>query len=309
VRRTSSLEVSWPEGREQSSHVLGIARDIHTSQPSLPPSLLARDELSGRLQGRTIIELAASPSRDGIGQLVGERGGGYLRTALDTILPAEQGGGTPLYLLIDDLSGTSLVAGWAWEGWTLDQRRPETAEVRAARMANMAGVCTGFAPGSMALGGFPQNHVRVVPLTNPEDPEGWHELRQLDCPSLRRARRIDVWLEDGVIHVDSGFQDSAGSADGGRIAIHEYRLRATADPRSGRLLSVAAEPHILPYPDCPGAIANIGGLVGVPMRELRMEVLRQLRRTKGCTHLNDALRALAEVPVLAAHLQRRQSRA
>jgi hypothetical protein len=308
VRRTSSLEVSWPEGREQPSHVLGIGRDIHTTQPSLPPLLLARDELSGRLQGRTIVEIDASPARAGIEKLVGERGGGYLRTALDTALPAEQEGGTPLYLLIDDLSGTSLVAGWAWEGWQPERESTEDPDAREARMDRMTGVCTGFAPGSMVHSGWRQNHVRVVPLTNPADPAGWHELRQLACPSLRRARRIDVWLEDGVIQVDSAFQDSAASADGGRIAVHEYQLRASADLHSGRLLSLHAEPCVLPYPDCPKAVANIGELVGVPMRELRMEVLRKLRRTRGCTHLNDALRALAEVPVLAAQLQQRTAR-
>jgi hypothetical protein len=36
--------------------------------------------------------------------------------------------------------------------------------------------------------------------------------------------------------------------------------------------------------------------------DLRGEVLRRLRGTDCCTHLNDALRSLAEVPVLAATL-------
>jgi hypothetical protein len=31
-------------------------------------------------------------------------------------------------------------------------------------------------------------------------------------------------------------------------------------------------------------------------------VLQRLARTEGCTHLNDALRALAEVPILLAQL-------
>jgi len=33
-------------------------------------------------------------------------------------------------------------------------------------------------------------------------------------------------------------------------------------------------------------------------------VLERLRGVDCCTHLNDALRSLAEVPVLAAHLMR-----
>jgi hypothetical protein len=38
------------------------------------------------------------------------------------------------------------------------------------------------------------------------------------------------------------------------------------------------------------------------LRGLRASVLATLRDTDCCTHLNDALRALAEVPVLAARL-------
>jgi hypothetical protein len=37
---------------------------------------------------------------------------------------------------------------------------------------------------------------------------------------------------------------------------------------------------------------------GTPLRALRREVLDRLRLTDCCTHLNDGLRALAEVPVL-----------
>jgi len=37
---------------------------------------------------------------------------------------------------------------------------------------------------------------------------------------------------------------------------------------------------------------------------MRTEVLQRLRATDCCTHLNDGLRSLAEVPVLAATLPR-----
>jgi hypothetical protein len=35
---------------------------------------------------------------------------------------------------------------------------------------------------------------------------------------------------------------------------------------------------------------------------MRTEVLRRLRNTDCCTHLNDGLRSFAEVPILAAAL-------
>jgi hypothetical protein len=120
--------------------------------------------------------------------------------------------------------------------------------------------------------------------------------------SMRRARRIDVTLGD-VIEIDSFFQDSATTPEGDRNAVHEYVLRATADPVSQRLLSVSAEPRVLPYQECPMAVANIGRMIGTPLSELRTAVLDQLKGIDGCTHLNDALRALAEVPVLARALR------
>jgi hypothetical protein len=40
-----------------------------------------------------------------------------------------------------------------------------------------------------------------------------------------------------------------------------------------------------------------------PLPELREKVLAELKGTAGCTHLNDALRALAEVPALVQHLR------
>jgi hypothetical protein len=46
-------------------------------------------------------------------------------------------------------------------------------------------------------------------------------------------------------------------------------------------------------------------MAGTPLADLRAAVLDRLKREKGCTHLNDALRALADVPTLVAHLRER----
>ena len=134
-------------------------------------------------------------------------------------------------------------------------------------------------------------------LRNPDDPLGWHEFPIAEGIGFRRARRIDIVL-DGMIRVDSAFQDSAASPKGGRVAVHEYRLSAVADPGSFNLCAVHADPRILPYAECPSAIAGLQRLIDVPMPELREKVLVELRGVAGCTHLNDALRALAEVPAL-----------
>ena len=123
--------------------------------------------------------------------------------------------------------------------------------------------------------------------------------------SIRRARRIDVWRDpvDGTIMIDSGFQDSAGHPDHGRIAVHEYvaarhRRPRHADHHVGRRRPPGAAVPVVPERRrAPPTI-----VVGTPLAELRTTVLERLARTNGCTHLNDALRALAEVPVLLGQL-------
>jgi hypothetical protein len=172
----------------------------------------------------------------------------------------------------------------------------------------MEGVCTGFRPGSSALApdgtsNPDQNSAPVPDLRNPDDPDGWHGFTdQTGQVGMRRARRIDVWLDGPLIRIDSGFQDSATNREGGRTAVHEYRLSATADRETRTLASVEAVACVLPYPECPAAAANAPRMVGARLADLREKVLTDLRGTAGCTHLNDALRALAEVPALADRL-------
>jgi hypothetical protein len=77
---------------------------------------------------------------------------------------------------------------------------------------------------------------------------------------------------------------------------------ATVDPVQGILSSVTADPRVLPYLECPSAAGGVDAMIGTPVADLRDAVLERLKGTAGCTHLNDALRALAEVPVLARTL-------
>jgi hypothetical protein len=226
-----------------------------------------------------------------------------LRAVLDQVLPGEREAGSPLYLLLDDLSGASLIAGFVFARW------PDRAPVVSLpQRPDMEGVCIGFAPGSSALAeqreGMRNHRIApVVSLVNPDDPDGWHQFPAVPEVSMRRARRIDVWRDD-VIVIDSAFQDSASDPDHCRVAVHEYLLRATADPDTLRLMSVDPDPRVLPFLECPSAVHNARRMVGTPLVDLRSAVLYELSRTHGCTHLNDALRALAEVPVLLSRLDR-----
>lgn len=289
--------------------VVGRARDAVTPRAGGRPHLCAEDSFVARVGwDRTILEIDASPARRGVADLVGARGGGQLRAAVDAALPAEKAAATPLHLLLDDLAGASLVAGWAWSRWRDDWREAAIASGARQALRNMENICTGFRTGSTALAdrgvfSLEQSACEVIDLRHPDDPEGWHAFMPQSDVAMRRARRIDIWEEGGLLHVDSAFQDSATTPAGGRQAVHEYRLTAVADPVSLQLLAIEADPRVLPYAECPGAAANAGRLVGERLPAFRTRVLRVLQGAAGCTHLNDALRALAEAPQLSARLQ------
>jgi hypothetical protein len=287
--------------------VQGHARDLYTPADGSLPRIVAEDRLEILASARReILAITTTPSRAAVAGLIGESGGGHLRGRLAEVLPHEKETGSPLYLLIDDFSGASLVAGWAWSRWS-DQwlaRGPRQGST-AGRNGAMEGICTGFRRGSSALrsdgtaNAEIQNSAPVEPLPHPGDSLGWHDLPEQSGVGMRRARRIDVWV-DGLIHIDAGFQDSSTSPLGGRIAIHEYHVIASADPIAFTLLCVCADPRVLPYRECPAAAPNVSRMIGTPLRDLRLEVLERLPGTLGCTHLNDVLRSFAEIPNMLA---------
>ena len=71
--------------------------------------------------------------------------------------------GTPLYQLLDDLPGATLVSGAAWQRWyDMDDYRVFKADVSQRVMRD---VCTGYQDGSSAL--------------NPDGTLRWEQERQL----------------------------------------------------------------------------------------------------------------------------------
>ena len=303
VRRTSSLDSTWPDGQDGMLHMEGRCRDVATGAELGSMEELRSDRMLAQLDDNRTIR-AVECDRLDLSPLVGARGGGHLRAALEEKIPDELAQGSPLYLVLDDISGASLVSGWAWSRWMGDDFEEDMKSGFEERRKFMENVCHGFATGNSALATDrpPRNNPEVVPLQNPQDDESWHDLPEVNGANFRRARRIDVWREDDAILIDVGFQDSASDPSGGRVAIHEYCLQAKADASSGVITELAATPHILPFPECPGAVANIQVLVGMPIREMRHRVIDELPGVKGCTHLNDLLRGLAEAPVLASFL-------
>jgi hypothetical protein len=308
VRRTSTIDVSWPGSGWGDMLFVARARDLLTPADGSAAKVCAEDSFVATVDPmRTILEMAISPLREAQEKLVGLRGGGHLRAALAEAMPNELAGGTPLSLILDDISGTSLVAGWAWSlwndgGWGREADGAFDEEQFTRAMAARIDICTGLARGGLAhrLGAKrkPSPGAPTPDLRRPADPQGWHDYAVQSGVAMRRARRIDVTRSADAVLVDAMFQDSATFPDGTRGALHEYTLTLAADPATLRIRAIDADPRVLPFPECPGATASLSLLVGERLSDLRTLVLERLRGTAGCTHLNDAVRSLAEVPLL-----------
>ena len=307
IRRTTSIDSDWPDGYGQPWEMVGRARDLLTPADGGEPVVLASAQFRITASPmREILAIETVPAPPRVPELVGVRAGGASRHVLAGKLADMRG--TPLFQLLDDYAGASLVAGWIWSQWRNDwASAPQrgTQQSTAGRKGVMDNICTGFAVGGSGFkpDGTPDNvnqsFAEVGALEHPDDPLGWHSMPFQEGPQKRRARRIDLWREGGLIKVDAGFQDSGSNPDGGRTAIHEYRVFAEIDPDTGTLLALQALPLILPYRECPGASVKATRLVGRNVAEFRDAVLETLPGTLGCTHLNDVLRALADVPALS----------
>jgi DUF2889 family protein len=307
IRRTSTFDLRWPEGPDGPIEMTGRARDLQTRGDVDDTATLAYDELHAVVEERsTVAELSADPARDELRHLVGVPALSGFRRRVRTELPDDYRAGTTLHLLLDDIPGTTIVSRYALRQWGYF---PSPAGTTPRRDEVFVGKCFGLRPGSpnVNLDGTPVSHINTaetVSLPRSDDPLSWHETLEADGMTMRRARRIDIRFDgDSEVTIDSAFQDSCTMPDGSRSAVHEYTIVATADSRTWQISSLQATPGNLPYDECPLAIPRIAPLVGTGLAELREYVPGNFRGIAGCTHLNDALRALADTPLLAAQLE------
>ena len=304
ARRTSSIDMVWPGGFGTPLHLVGRARDLVTSA-SGDAVVVAEAEMDVTIgDDRRVEAIEVVPERPGVEGLVGTQGGSYLRTAIDHVLPGEREAATPLHLLLDDVAGTSLVAGFAWSRHRPQPLRPQRPGEFGVRKGRV--ICSGLRPGGTAQvalsdGRFEVHAVRHAgALTTGDDPLAWHQFPERPLVCMRRHRRIDVIPEDDALVVDAFFRDSAWEPDGTELALHEYTVSARVDPDSLTLAAVSAQPRVLPFPECQWAPEHVTLLVGRPVETFRTDVQTTLAELQACTHLNDMLRCLAEVPALAS---------
>jgi hypothetical protein len=309
LRRTSSLDVTWPEGQGGPIRVIGRARDFLSRRHDAAGRTVAEEGFEALFgpdwKLRTIV---ASRPRSELDRLIGQSGGGGFRKALREAIPGDQARAAPLALVLDDVPGAVIVSSVAWSPWDPDWSRRAFGDLPIAELLKMReGVCIGHAPGSSAqdpdhdrsIGDNPQ----AADLPRADEPDGWHAmLSQAGSPGFRRLRRIDVTCGGEQIVIDGEFQDSATRPEGGRIAVHEYGFAVIAERASHAILSIETDPRVLPYGECPSVSANLPRLHGQRLDDLRRAVPASLPGAAGCTHLNDALRGLADVPALLHHL-------
>lgn len=307
VRRTATIDMTWPDGIGTPLHLVGRARDLVTAGDGDP--FVAGDAgiHATIAENRTIASITAYPERPGIDALVGAQGGSYMRAAIDAALPGEREAATPLHVLLDDLAGTSLIAGFAWSRWDPESAQRMRAAQRPGRLGMRKGriICSGLRPDGYVHTAPESERATLhaarpaAPLSVVDDPWAWHQTPDRPPVAMRRHRRIDVWREGAELVVDEFFRDSCWEPDGTEIVLHEYAVSARVDAEAGTLIAITATPHVLPFPECPSASPNVVRLVGMPIRAFRQDVQQTLTEVDCCTHLNDMLRCLAEVPALA----------
>lgn len=297
LRRTISLDVTWPEGQGGPARVVGRARDFVQGGRAI-----VETEIDAVFARDWTLRSIACSSNDHLGALIGQRGAGGFRKALGKVIATEQAHADPLAAILDDIPGTALVSSVAWSEWDPNWMQRAFGDAPIEHLLKLReGVCIGHAPGSSAQDPdhdrAGNTHAAAVDLRRADDPEGWHGLPSTDGIGFRRLRRIDI-ENCGQLLIDAEFQDSATRPEGGRFAVHEYGLRVVAEPKTHEILSIAVDPRVLPYGECPAVAKNLPRLHGERLENLRQAVPASLPGAAGCTHLNDALRGLADVPVL-----------
>jgi hypothetical protein len=290
------------------SAMTGAARDLLTTPRGEEVSGVASLGITIGTNG-LIAEANLLPASPSAQMLVGKRVGFGFRSSVKDLL-AELSG-TPLGLLVDDLSGAPAPSGYGAIREQVLLGPPEPLVSEGDGSAPRGDVCAGWRVEGSAYvhvtSGRPLPFVAEPPmapdLSAAHDPLGWHPMEALGARQSRRIRRMDLWREGDRLMIDAMFRDSTADPDLTPRVVHEYAIAAVVDSESLVVQQIRAEPRSLPFPaDCPLAAESAQLVVGLPITSLRGTVGRVSNGPGSCTHLNDALRFLADAAVLVRHL-------
>jgi len=315
VRRTSTIDTSSPEGLLADAVVDARARDLVTAADGTA-HVVGRAHVEARVArvSHELLEITSDPEVPALARLVGTTVGPGFRARAVTIGGDEHARRTPLNLLLDDLPGASLVSGYALlrgdlQGPSADSGAPEGARRYLEAKSDM---CAGWASDATIMVTIRARGVSPTPLGPPaptiergDDAEAWHRMEALTPLAMRRRRRVDVTAPAAAgapVEVEAFFRDSHVDDEGVETVVHEYTVTATVDPISMTVLDASAALGVLPWMECPGALASAGRVAGMAVTELRRDIRETFVGTSTCTHLNDTLRGLEDVAALIEHL-------
>ncbi|OBK51840.1 DUF2889 domain-containing protein [Mycobacterium kubicae] len=294
-RRTSTIDTHPDEHR--GSVVDLRARDaVGTGAGGV--EVVGEIRISAHLSDQVIDDISSAPKVNGLDALQGSRVGPGFRSKLSKLLPEEVQRASLLHLLLDDWVGAALVSGYATQYVAIvsgtEQKLP------AGVADRITGICAGFAP-QASLIGYARRHDMIPTGRGPQAPmlHGLHEVEPLRAHGMRRFRRLDMWpVAPGLVDFDAHFRDSHMDDDLVETIVHEYTVAGTVDEATRTVQSVRAEVRVLPWQECPGAIGSAARIQGMSLAELRDRVRGEFVGTSTCTHLNDTLRAIADLDAL-----------
>jgi hypothetical protein len=301
VRRTSHVDMTWPDGPAGDPEGLLVldagARDVVTG-PDGAGSVAGEVRLvTTVLPGRRVTDIVAEPASVDLSELIGRTAARGWRSATRRLVP--EGLQSPLGLLLDEVPIAVLLSFYA-----ALRSGSLTGALSPAASGYMRDLCAGWATDATPMrsidagGGVPLPKLVPVPVDDGADPLAHEPRPPLETGRLRRSRRIDVVPGD-VITVDATFRDTWVDPSDGEGILHEYVVTASVG-QDGTVLSITADPRVLPYGECPRAVESPQVLVGQHIGSAADVMPVDLSGTSSCTHLNDLLRSLACVPALAA---------
>ncbi|ETA96276.1 MULTISPECIES: DUF2889 domain-containing protein [Mycobacterium avium complex (MAC)] len=302
ARRTTSIDMTRDEGSLDPVYLNGRARDLWTAADGTVTEL-GSATLSATIEliARVVRHVEVTPPVAAMSRLAGAPAMSGFRAAVDKVAPELRQARDLRYTLLDDVPVATLISGHALSASNL------LGDVAKSGYLPVADQCAGFATGGLLQTSFEAGDPVIVTgpqapdLDHDDDPSAWHDVAQLPRHGMRRRRRIDIHEQAaGRMGVDAMFRDTYVRSDGVETIIHEYTLDAVVDAETGVIVESRATPRVLPWQECPGAVASAERITGMTLQELHFRVRRELFGTSTCTHLNDLLRSVADVEALIA---------
>jgi hypothetical protein len=302
-----SIDIGSRRGFSSALAMTGLARDLATGAGGSDDVTVVAEAsvTAGFDMARELVSLETTPAATWVNDLIGARAGGGFRRHLAAVVPGAEAGSL-LRQVLDDMPAAALISGYAWLRLARREGHDPSSLVPANMLERMSDLCSGWRTGGEAVASIETSHGMPIQDCPPApvddaDPWGWHATDMLERDWMRRRRCLDVSVGDnGAFSIWAMFRDTVGEESGAEVVLHEYAVTASG---SGSVVgAIAAEPRVLPFPECPAAADAVGDLVGCELGQLSRSVPELLTGIRSCTHLNDLLRALGGVADLVQAL-------